>query len=157
MAQDRRSPDEVNLLANEVTPQVRGILETALYVTDPRRSAEFYRRLFGFPILLESERLIALDVSGKSVLLLFKAGTTTEPFPTSGGVIPGHWGEGQTHFAFAVTSQDLPAWRRRLTDEQVPIESEVNWPGSAISLYFRDPDDHLAELITEGFWRTYQV
>jgi catechol 2,3-dioxygenase-like lactoylglutathione lyase family enzyme len=136
-------------------PQVRGILETALYVKDPRQSAAFYRRLFGFAILLESERLIALDVSGKSVLLLFKTGTTTEPFSTAGGTIPGHWGTGQTHFAFAVTAHELPAWRRHLADEQVPIESEVNWPGGAISLYFRDPDDHLAELITEGFWRTY--
>jgi catechol 2,3-dioxygenase-like lactoylglutathione lyase family enzyme len=136
-------------------PQVRGILETALYVHDPRRSADFYRRLFGFAVLLESERLIALDVSGKSVLLLFKAGTTTEPFPTTGGTIPGHWGSGQTHFAFAVTADEMPAWRQRLTDERVPIESEVNWPGGAVSLYFRDPDDNLAELITEGFWRTY--
>ena len=39
---------------------VGGILETALYVADPSRSAEFYRRLFGFPTLLESDRLIAL-------------------------------------------------------------------------------------------------
>jgi catechol 2,3-dioxygenase-like lactoylglutathione lyase family enzyme len=136
-------------------PQVRGILETALYVNDPPRSAEFYRRQFGFPVLLESERLIALDVSGKSVLLLFKAGTTTEPFPTAGGTIPGHGGTGQTHFAFAVTAQDLPAWRRQLDAERVPIESEVNWPGGAGSLYFRDPDEHLAELITEDFWRIY--
>jgi catechol 2,3-dioxygenase-like lactoylglutathione lyase family enzyme len=126
-----------------------------LYVKDPQRSAEFYRRLFGFPILLESERLVALDVAGKSVLLLFKAGSTTEPFSTTGGMIHGHWGIGQNHFAFSVTIHDLPAWRRRLGDERVPIESEVNWPTGAVSLYFRDPDDHLAELITEGFWRTY--
>ena len=44
--------------------QVGGILETALYVSDIKRAAEFYRRLFGFPTLLESERLIALDVAG---------------------------------------------------------------------------------------------
>ena len=47
--------------------QVGGILETALYVSDVRRAAEFYRRLFGFPTLLESERLVALDVAGRSV------------------------------------------------------------------------------------------
>jgi catechol 2,3-dioxygenase-like lactoylglutathione lyase family enzyme len=151
------TPDQIRTAEDsaEPTPRVRGILETALYVKDPQRSAEFYRRLFGFAVLLESERLIALDVSGRSVLLLFKAGATTEPFPTSGGTIPGHWGDGQTHFAFAVATSDLPAWRRRLDAEQVRIESEVNWPGGAISLYFRDPDEHLVELITEGFWRTY--
>ena len=136
-------------------PQVRGILETALYVNDPQRSAEFYRRLFGFPVLLESERLVALDVTGKSGLLLFRSGTTTAPFSTAGGTIPGHWGEGQTHFAFVVAGDELAGWRRRLADEHVPIESEVTWPGGAVSIYFRDPDAHLAELITEGFWRTY--
>ena len=74
--------------------QVGGILETALYVADVKRAAEFYRRLFGFPTLLESERLVALDVAGRSVLLLFPEGGTTEPFPVSGGggVIPPHGG-----------------------------------------------------------------
>src|SRR4051794_12045731 len=74
--------------------RVGGILETALYVTDVKRSAEFYRRLFGFPTLLESERLIALDVVGKGVLLLFPEGGTNEPFPVpgGGGVIPPHGG-----------------------------------------------------------------
>jgi catechol 2,3-dioxygenase-like lactoylglutathione lyase family enzyme len=140
---------------NSTQPSVRGIIETALYVEDPKAAAEFYQRVFGFTSLLESERLIALDVVGKSVLLLFKAGTTTESFPTPGGTIPGHWGNGQTHFAFAVAAEDLPAWRQRLHGENVPIESEVKWPGGAQSIYFRDVDGNLAELITEGFWRTY--
>jgi hypothetical protein len=38
--------------------QIGGILETALYVSDIRRAAGFYRRLFGFPTILESERAI---------------------------------------------------------------------------------------------------
>ena len=42
-------------------PSVLGILETALYVKDVQRAAAFYRRLFGFTTLLDSERLIALD------------------------------------------------------------------------------------------------
>ncbi len=60
--------------------QIEGVLETALYVADVQRAAAFYRRLFGFPTLLESERLIALNVAGKNVLLLFPEGGTTEPF-----------------------------------------------------------------------------
>ena len=46
----------------------------------PGMRADFYRRLFKFETLLESERLIALDVGGRSVLLLFKAGATHEPY-----------------------------------------------------------------------------
>ena len=68
--------------------RVSGILETALYVADLPAAAAFYRRVFGFPVLLESDRLIALDVAGRSV-------------------------------------------------------------------YFRDPDGNLVELISRGFWATY--
>src|SRR5687767_3276953 len=87
--------------------QVGGILETALPVADPARSAEFYRRVFGVGTLLENERLGALDVAAKSVLLLFRAGATGEPFETPGGVIPPHGGPphgglGRNHFAFAI-------------------------------------------------------
>ena len=135
--------------------QVGGILETALYVSDIRRSAEFYRRLFDFPTLLESDRLIALNVAGKSVLLLFPEGGTTDPFPVPGGVgvIPPHGGlRGGYHFAFSIASEDVEAWQGRLESEGVEVESVVTWPGGAKSIYFRDPDSNLAELITGGFW-----
>src|SRR3954463_14935126 len=97
--------------------RVGGILETALYVADVRRAAEYYRRLFGFPTLLESERLIALDVAGKSVLLLLPEGGTSEPVPVprGGGVIPPHGGSrGGYHFAFSIGLGDVEAWRGRL-------------------------------------------
>jgi catechol 2,3-dioxygenase-like lactoylglutathione lyase family enzyme len=137
---------------------VGGILETALYVSDLRRAAEFYRRLFGFPTLLESERLVALDVAGRSVLLLFPEGGTSDPFPVpgGGGVIPPHGGSrGGYHFAFSIDLADVGAWQVRLESEGVAVESVVTWPGGAKSVYFRDPDDNLAELITPGFWRTF--
>ena len=138
--------------------KVGGILETALYVSDIRQSAAFYRRLFGFPTLLENERLVALDVSGRSVLLLFPEGGTTEPFPVpgGGGVIPPHGGSpGGYHFAFAIAAEDVEAWQGRLESEGVAVESIVIWPSGAKSLYFRDTDGNLAELITPGFWSIY--
>ena len=127
----------------------------ALYVSDIRRSAEFYRRLFDFPTLLESDRLIALNVAGKSVLLLFPEGGTTDPFLVPGGVgvIPPHGGSsGGYHFAFSIASEEVEAWQGRLQSEGVAVESVVTWPGGAKSIYFRDPDENLAELITGGFW-----
>lgn len=136
-------------------PQVQAILETALYVRDPSGAAAFYRRLFGFPVLLESERLIALDVAGRSVLLLFKAGATRDDFAHPGGVVPGHDGSGPTHFAFSIAAEDFNTWHDHLKSAGVAVESTVNWPEGARSLYFRDPDRHLVELITPGFWRTY--
>ena len=135
--------------------QVGGILETALYVADLPRAAAFYRRLFGFGTLLDTERLVALNVAGRNVLLLFLAGATTEPFAVPGGIIPPHDGSGQTHLAFSITAADLDPWRAKLAAEGVAVESTVTWPGGAVSIYFRDPDEHLVELITPGFWAIY--
>jgi catechol 2,3-dioxygenase-like lactoylglutathione lyase family enzyme len=135
--------------------RVGGILETALYVADVKRSAEFYRRLFGFSTLLESERLVALDVAGRNVLLLFVEGGTSEPFTVSGGVIPPHGGSGTSHFAFSIAAEDVEAWQRRLESGGTPVESVVSWPGGSRSIYFRDPDGHLAELMSPGFWSIY--
>lgn len=135
--------------------RISGILETALYCADVAKSAEFYRRLFGFRTLLESDRLIALDVAGKNVLLLFKAGATKEPAETAGGVIPPHGAAGPSHLAFSIDSKDLAPWEQQLTAARVEVESTVAWPGGAKSLYFRDPDGHLVELLTPGFWSIY--
>jgi catechol 2,3-dioxygenase-like lactoylglutathione lyase family enzyme len=135
--------------------KVSGILETALYVADPAVSAAFYKRLFGFDTLLDTDRLVALNVAGRDVLLLFKKGATEEPATLPGGVIPGHGASGRSHLAFSITAEDIEPWRERLTGEGVAVESAVSWPGGARSLYFRDPDQHLVELITPGFWAIY--
>ncbi len=135
-------------------PTVHGILETAVYVRDPHCAAEFYKRLFGFGTMLDTDRLVALDVAGKSVLLLFKAGTGG-PFETPGGIIPGHAGIGGGHFAFSIDREEVESWQAHLRSMNVPVESTVAWPGGAKSIYFRDPDDNLVELITPGFWANY--
>jgi catechol 2,3-dioxygenase-like lactoylglutathione lyase family enzyme len=134
-------------------PHVYGILETALYVNDLQRSAEFYQRIFHFSTLLDSDRLIALDVGDRDVLLLFKRGATYEPMATPGGIIPAHDGTGRNHFAFAIDGDDVMPWQRELESLNIAVESVVQWPGGATSVYFRDPDEHLVELITGDFWK----
>jgi catechol 2,3-dioxygenase-like lactoylglutathione lyase family enzyme len=111
--------------------------------------------LFGFSTLVDMDRLIALDVAGRSVLLLFEIGSTIEPLVTPGGVIPGHGATGASHLAFSIATEDLPHWQARLEAEGVAVESLVKWPGGGQSLYFRDPDQHLVELVTPGLWRIY--
>src|SRR3954447_16595567 len=101
-------------------PSIHGILETALSVADPQRSADFYRRLFHFSTLLEKpDRLIALQVGGGDVLLLFKKGSTTAPSEMPGGTIPPHAGGGQGHLAFSISADEVQAWRERLQAEGV--------------------------------------
>jgi len=89
------------------------------------------------------------------VFLLFKKGGTPEPIPTPGGMIPPHDGSGHMHFAFKISADSLVHCERELLDEGVEIESRVHWPAGGTSLYFRDPDGHLVELITPGCWAVY--
>lgn len=133
-------------------PRISGILETALYVRDPLQAAEFYRRLFGFETLLESDRLVALNVAGRNMLLLFQEGATSEPLVTEGGFIPGHSGSGPNHLAFSIPREDMTPWQQRLASLGITIESIVDWPAGGQSAYFRDPDNHLVELVTPGLW-----
>ena len=133
-------------------PEVGGVLETALYVDDVERSARFYRELFDFETLEEDQRFGAMSVAGKQVLLLFRKGGTTSPIVLPGGVIPSHDGTGTTHFAFSIAAADWAYWEERLRERGIPIESVVRWPRGGRSMYFRDPDGHLAELVTPGCW-----
>lgn len=135
-------------------PQVDGLVETALYVDDIEKSAAFYERVFGFrKIFEESDRLCALSISDKQVLLLFRIGASRNAKPTKNGVIPPHDGSGTLHLAFAIPETDRETWREQLKTNGVEIESEVHCGGD--SLYVRDPDGHLVELITPGCWSIY--
>jgi len=136
-------------------PHVTGVLETCLYVDDLERAASFYETLFGFERLDSDQRFCALDVAGRCVLILFLRGATREPVRMPGGVIPVHDGAGPLHFAFAIPSEDLPAWEQRLSAAGIALESRVKWPRGGESLYFRDPDNHLVELVTPGTWTIY--
>jgi catechol 2,3-dioxygenase-like lactoylglutathione lyase family enzyme len=134
---------------------INGLLETGIYVDNVPRAAEFYRRIFEFSQLQGDDRFCALSVAGRDVFLIFKKGGTLKPLVMPGGVLPPHDGSGQQHFAFSVPASDLPAWEQRLEENGVAIESRVTWPRGGRSIYFRDPDGHLVELITPGCWAIY--
>jgi catechol 2,3-dioxygenase-like lactoylglutathione lyase family enzyme len=135
-------------------PELRGVLETSLYVSDLERSRSFYTRLFGFQVLFQDGRLCALDVCGRQVLLLFEKASTPQ-VDTSGGTIPAHGGDGSLHLAFAIGRDELDPWERRLQQDKIPVESRVTWSRGGRSIYFRDPDGHLLELAAPGVWATY--
>jgi len=134
-------------------PPLDRVLETGLYVEDLARSAAFYEGVMGLCPMRADERFIAYAV-GPTVLLLFRRGAADEALPLPfGGTIPPHDGRGRLHFAFAVA--DVEPWRRHLEAHEVAIIGEVRWPKGGISLYFRDPDGHLAEIASPGLWDNY--
>lgn len=137
------------------SPTVTRILETALYCDDIGATSDFYRRVLDREPMLVSERLVAFDAGEGTVLLIFQHGESTQSIVASGGTVPGHDGSGPTHLAFAIPRGDLAAWRARLAELGVELESEVTWPRGGVSLYFRDPDGRSVELATPGVWETY--
>jgi catechol 2,3-dioxygenase-like lactoylglutathione lyase family enzyme len=137
-------------------PPITGVLETALYVDDLSRSIGFYQGVFGLRLLQQDHRFCAFDVAGRSILLLFLRGASREASPLPwGDAIPPHDGSGPLHFAFAIPRGSDEAWKARLHNAGIAIESIVNWPRGGRSLYFRDPDGHALELVTPGVWETY--
>lgn len=137
-------------------PPVDGIVESILYVDDLPRAVAFYRDELGFnPMIGDPARFQSFDVGGRQVLLLFKRGGTLAPTHVPGGVIPPHDGTGPHHIGFAVTEAAYDQWLKRLPARGIPIESETAWERGGRSLYFRDPDGHLLELITPGIWPNY--
>ena len=131
-------------------PRVNGILETSLYVESAARSAEFYRRVFGFELLEPGEtptdetRLCPMRAGDRNVLLLFKKGGTHDTDAT-----------GAIHIAFGIARSDLAAWEKWLGEQGISIELRKTWKYGGEALYFRDPDGHLLEVVTPGVWSLY--
>jgi catechol 2,3-dioxygenase-like lactoylglutathione lyase family enzyme len=136
-------------------PELTGVLETALYVADLARAEGFYARLLGARTLLSEERMRALSVAERQVLLLFVKGGSTAPNPVPGGTVPPHDGDGALHVAFAIPADALEAWERHLAALAIPVEARVHPPLGGTCLYLRDPDGHLVELATPGVWEIY--
>lgn len=136
-------------------PRLNRIVETALYVDDLDRARDFYEAKLGLVPLLTAKTLFAYDVGGASVLLLFQRGASLQTQRSGNGSIPPHDGSGPLHIAFAIDAEDLAAWEVKLEQLDIPVEGRMQWDGGGRSLYFRDPDGHMLELVTPGLWKTY--
>lgn len=137
-------------------PAIEGIVETILYVADLPRAIAFYRDALGLELMAgDPARFQSFKVGAHQVLLLFKQGATLQPTSVEGGIIPPHDGAGPQHIGFAVSRENYDLWRDRLACLGLALESETHWPRGGRSLYFRDPDGHLLELVTPGIWPIY--
>jgi len=141
------------------TQTVTGIVEAALYVEQVARSMDFDRDLFGFEEELRVENIGVLRVPGRQALILFPRSIAQAPVITPplaiDGTIPPHGGSGRMHVAFSIRPEDLDPWKSRLAEHGVKIESIVRWKRGGTSLFFRDPDQHLIELLSPGLWTFY--
>ena len=135
-------------------PKLDHVLETSLYFDDLDAAQRFYEEVLELKPIFSDARLRGYAI-GTTVLLLFKRGASTAAVELPGGKIAPHDGAGPVHVAFAVAKDELEPWERRLAEHHVAIESRMRWPKGSVSIYFRDPGNHLLELATPGLWVNY--
>ncbi len=124
------------------------ILEACVYADDLVAAERFYTGVLGLEVVARvAERHVFFRCGGR-VFLVFDARRTRE----GGGGIPGHGAEGPGHVCFAMRAGEVDAWRRRLADLGIEIESDYRWPSGGRSLYFRDPAGNSVELGTPRIW-----
>jgi len=127
--------------------QIRGIIETAIYVRDLDETEEFYSTVLSLPVITKQPgRHVFFQVGTSTVLLAFLADTTSRDERTPHGT------KGAGHFALGIETAALEASRQKLSESGVMIEDQVTWPRGGRSIYFRDPSGNSVELITRGVW-----
>ncbi|MFC0862304.1 VOC family protein [Sphaerimonospora cavernae] len=124
-----------------------------LYVRDARRTADFYQRVLGFKVIIESPAgqymfLRAPDSDNHHDLALFTIGSA------AGDSAAGQRTVGLYHIAWEVpTLEELAAVEERLTREGALIGASDH--GANKSLYAKDPDGLEFEvmwLVPAEFW-----
>jgi len=115
---------------------VKGINHITFSVSDLEVSLAFYQQIFDATLLLRSERMAYLDLSG-----LWLALNVQEDIPRREIL------QSYTHLAFTVEAQDMEQMEDRLRQLNVSLKpGRPRSAGEALSLYFTDPDGHLLEV-----------
>jgi catechol 2,3-dioxygenase-like lactoylglutathione lyase family enzyme len=129
------------------------VLETCIYVDDLDAAERFYHDVLGLEVLSRMPGRQVFFVCGDAVFLVFdRSATSAVEGVVNGARIPRHGTTGAGHVAFAATDEEITAWRRRLAEAGVAIESEVRWPRGGRSIYFRDPAGNSVELAMPEIW-----
>jgi catechol 2,3-dioxygenase-like lactoylglutathione lyase family enzyme len=123
------------------------IKETCLYVSDLEKTREFYHNKIGLEVIAFVKDRHIFFRAGSSVLLCFLPEATKNE--TS---LPSHYGYGKMHFAFETTVKEYEQWKEKIKGSGIRIEQEQEWTKGLKSFYFRDPDEHLLEIIEKGVW-----
>lgn len=124
--------------------KVTRILETALYAEDLEAAEAFYGRVLGLEVHSRVPGRHVFFRSGEGMFLIFNPNQTEkEDFP--------HGCRGSGHVAWAVSDEELSAWRLWLEKAGVAVRDFL-WPNGGCSLYFSDPAGNSLELVTPRPW-----
>ena len=126
---------------------IRQIKETSLYIHDLEAAYVFYHGKLGLPLISRAEGRHIFFRAGTSVLLCFISEATSKETR-----LPPHFGAGNQHLAFEVSSQDYDACKERMKDKSIDIIHEETWEGGLRSFYFKDPEENVLEIVEAGMW-----
>jgi catechol 2,3-dioxygenase-like lactoylglutathione lyase family enzyme len=123
------------------------IKETCLYCHDLAKAKEFYETLLGLPVINYQPGKHIFLRAGSSVLLIFNpedSKVKTSP--------PGHYSEGNQHFAFEVSQAEYEHHKKQIESKGVKIIDRLIWQNGYESFYFNDPEGNVLEIVPEGIW-----
>ncbi len=126
---------------------IRKIKETCLYVNNLDESEDFYVNKLGFTMIDKKEGRHLFFRVGNEVLLCFNPEITKNDKQ-----LPPHFAKGEQHVAFEVPIEDYDATKQKLQQLGILVIHEETWHSNIKSFYFKDPDNHLLEVVGEGLW-----
>jgi catechol-2,3-dioxygenase len=139
-------------------PKLGQIVETILYTSDVSSLAKWYSDIMGITSFFESPRGVGFSLPNNTILLLFDRNKTTKDITLPNGVIPKHGSErglGQ-HIAFACSShEEFTEWEEHFKANNVPIIGKMSWELGGKSVYVKDWEGHVIEVMTKGVWPVY--
>ncbi len=127
--------------------EIKQVKETCLYVKDLERSKKFYHDILGLQVYSMVENRHVFFKVGPSMLLCFQPEVTKAEKN-----LPPHFAYGIQHIALEVSPDTYTKWKAALQQKGVAVIHEQHWKASLYSLYFKDPDGHLIEIVPEGIW-----
>lgn len=105
---------------------------------------------------------------GRTTLILFGLGQTSEDQISERGTIPGHGPTNEVvrllqngqplrqHFCLAADSvEDVKLWEEWFSAQGVKTLGVMNWEKGGRSVYFEDLDGHIGEVGSRGIWSHY--
>lgn len=127
--------------------QIEQIKETSLYVKDLDQTKAFYHQLLGLPVIAFVRGRHIFFRTGSNLLLCFLPEVTKEDQN-----LPPHHAQGEIHLAFEVAKGSYQKTKQAIINAGIKIEQEQWWHEDFYSFYFRDPDNHLLEVLPSGMW-----
>ena len=125
-----------------MSESLKSVGAITMFVDDPKRSKEFYERVFGAPVAFEDDDSVAFEFENMIVNLLVErsAPELIEPAPVAGR-------EAGSRFQLTVFVEDADAVVEQLRSTGVELlNGPIDRPWGMRTAAFADPDGHVWEV-----------